>query len=63
MFGDCHDLAADSCGGLRARLEVSGRPIGPMGMLIAAHALSLDLPLVTNNEREFARVPGLTVLN
>lgn len=57
------DLAGESYGVLRARLEASGSPIGPMDMLIAAHALSLGLPLVTNNEREFARVPGLTVLN
>jgi len=32
-------------------------------MLIAAHALSLDVVLVTNNEREFRRVPGLRVEN
>jgi tRNA(fMet)-specific endonuclease VapC len=37
--------------------------IGALDMLIAAHALSLNLPLATNNVREFSRVPGLRVLN
>jgi len=44
-------------------LEESGAPIGALDTLIAAHALSLDCPLVTNNEREFSRVPGLRVEN
>ena len=38
-----------------------GTPIGPNDMLIAAHALALDCILVTDNEREFARVPGLNI--
>ncbi|HWU61225.1 MAG TPA: type II toxin-antitoxin system VapC family toxin [Ensifer sp.] len=48
---------------LRATLEKAGTPIGQMDMLIAAHALALDATLVTANEREFARVPGLKVEN
>ncbi len=48
---------------LRARLERAGTPIGPLDTIIAAHALAHDLTLVTNNEREFRRVPGLRVEN
>jgi len=48
---------------LRARLERAGTPIGALDLLIAAHALSRDLTLVTNNEREFRRVGGLRVEN
>lgn len=48
-------------GQIRAELERNGRPIGPLDMMIAAHALSLDIPLVTNNTREFERVKGLRV--
>ncbi|MBC8074785.1 MAG: type II toxin-antitoxin system VapC family toxin [Chloroflexales bacterium] len=51
--------AAVAYGGIRATLERAGTPIGGLDTLIAAHALSLDLALVTNNTREFARVPGL----
>jgi tRNA(fMet)-specific endonuclease VapC len=57
-----HD-AALSYGRLRARLETSGSPIGSMDLLIAAHALSLGVRLVTNNLREFRRVPGLRLEN
>jgi tRNA(fMet)-specific endonuclease VapC len=55
--------AARAYGRLRAILETRGRLIGPLDMLIAAHALSRNLSLVTNNMREFSRVPGLKVLN
>ncbi len=48
-------------GSVRAHLERRGTPIGAIDMLIAAHALHEDLPLVTNNAREFRRVPGLKV--
>jgi tRNA(fMet)-specific endonuclease VapC len=48
---------------LRARLERAGRPIGGNDLLIAAHALALDLTLVTANEREFSRVPDLRIEN
>lgn len=50
-------------GRLRARLEDQGTPIGPLDMLIAAHALALRATLVTNNLREFERVPGLALEN
>jgi tRNA(fMet)-specific endonuclease VapC len=50
-------------GELRAELERRGTPIGANDMLIAAHALALDCILVTANEREFRRVPGLKVEN
>ena len=53
--------AASSYGDLRAALEKSGRPIGPLDTLIAAHAISLNATLVTNNLREFQRVKGLRV--
>lgn len=53
--------AAASYGDLRAVLEKSGKPIGPLDTLIAAHALSLNATLVTNNLREFQRVKGLRV--
>jgi tRNA(fMet)-specific endonuclease VapC len=55
--------AAAAYGPVRAALERQGTPIGAMDMLIAAHALSLRLTLVTNNTREFARVQGLSVEN
>lgn len=48
---------------LRATLEKAGTPIGQMDMLIAAHALALEATVVTANEREFSRVPGLKVEN
>ncbi len=54
---------AFSYGKIRAELERKGKPIGSLDMLIAAHALSLNLVLVTNNEKEFVRVPDLRVEN
>ncbi len=48
---------------VRAHLEKVGTPIGPNDTLIAAHALALDCTLVTDNEAEFRRVPGLRVEN
>jgi tRNA(fMet)-specific endonuclease VapC len=48
---------------IRANLKAKGTPIGNMDMLIAAHSLSLDATLVTNNLREFERVPGLKLEN
>jgi tRNA(fMet)-specific endonuclease VapC len=51
--------AAAAYGRIRATLERAGTPIGPLDTLIAAHALSLGVTLVTNNTREFERVPGL----
>lgn len=55
--------AAQRYGVIRAELERQGRPIGPLDMLIAAHALALGCTLVTNNVREFERVPGLQIEN
>jgi tRNA(fMet)-specific endonuclease VapC len=46
---------------IRATLERSGKPIGGMDLLIAAHALAEDSVVITNNAREFHRVPGLAV--
>jgi tRNA(fMet)-specific endonuclease VapC len=48
---------------LRTQLERKGTPIGPLDTLIAAHALSLDVVLVTNNLKEFKRVPKLRLEN
>jgi tRNA(fMet)-specific endonuclease VapC len=48
---------------IRVKLEAAGTPIGPNDLLIAAHARSLDLILVSANVREFSRVPGLSVEN
>ena len=50
-------------GTLRTHLEMQGTPIGPNDLLIAAHALALDLIVVTANISEFNRVPNLTVEN
>lgn len=55
--------AAVEYGTIRHTLEKAGLPIGPMDMLIAAHALAADVCLVTNNEREFTRVSGLRIEN
>lgn len=57
-----HDAAA-AYGRIRTALEQRGAPIGPLDTLIAAHAVSLNLTLVTNNVREFARVPNLEIEN
>ena len=48
---------------IRAKLERAGTPIGPLDTLIAAQAVARRLTLVSNNEKEFGRVPGLTVEN
>lgn len=53
--------AARTYGTLRARLERRGAPIGVADTLIAAHAISRGLTLVTNNTRHFKRIPGLAV--
>jgi tRNA(fMet)-specific endonuclease VapC len=58
------DVPADRDYGLiRAKLEAAGEPIGLNDLLIAAHALALGLILVTDNEREFSKVEGLSVEN
>lgn len=55
--------AAEVYGAVRAALERAGTAIGPLDTLIASHALSLGITVVTNNEREFRRVAGLKVEN
>ena len=57
------ESAAHVYGDIRATLEKAGTPIGSMDMLIAAHAVSLGIPLVTNNTREFLRVPSLKIID
>lgn len=57
------DFAAVEYGRICAYLQKAGTPIGPMDMLIAAHAKAAGLTIVTNNVREFARVPGLKIEN
>lgn len=58
---DYDDEAAIHSGQLRAELARAGTPIGPYDQLIAGHARSRGLILVTNNVREFERVPGLRI--
>ncbi len=55
--------AAEVFGQVRAWLAGQGTPIGPYDTQIAAHAQALGVTLVTNNTREFARVPGLRLEN
>jgi tRNA(fMet)-specific endonuclease VapC len=57
------DNAAQYYGKLRAFLEKQGTPIGSLDIFIAAHALSVNCTLVTNNEKEFSRVPHLRIEN
>ncbi|MBN2393429.1 MAG: type II toxin-antitoxin system VapC family toxin [Anaerolineae bacterium] len=61
LVADFDTQAAVIYGNLRAILEKAGTPIGALDTLIAAHALSLDAILVTNNIREFSRVSGLSL--
>jgi tRNA(fMet)-specific endonuclease VapC len=58
-----NEQAASHYGNIRAHLEKGGKPIGAMDLLIAAHARSLSLTLVTNNLKEFDRIPGLRTEN
>jgi tRNA(fMet)-specific endonuclease VapC len=55
--------AGTEYGKIRADLERMGTPIGPLDTLIASHALSLNMTLVTNNEREFSRIKNLKIEN
>jgi len=55
--------AADCYGKIRAVLEKKGTPIGPLDMMIAAHAQSLGYTVVTNNVKEFSRVSALKIEN
>ena len=60
---DYDETAARTCGDLRLILEKRGQPIGPFDLMIAAHALSQHLVLVTNNEKEVAYVENLKIEN
>ena len=60
---DFDESAASAYGAVRADLENTGRPIGPLDTQIGAHALSLNSVLVTNNAAEFRRIKGLQVEN
>jgi tRNA(fMet)-specific endonuclease VapC len=55
------ESAAIAYGEIRAQLEKAGDPIGPLDMLIAGQAKSLNVVLVTNNVREFRKVKGLKI--
>jgi len=55
--------ASITYGGIRAALEKQGTPIGSLDLFIAAQAITLDVELITNNVREFSRVPGLRLDN
>ena len=55
--------AALQYGIIRSKLEKSGTPIGPLDTLIGAHALSLNIILVSNNIKEFGRIDGLLTEN
>ena len=56
-------LAADTYGELRAEIEARGQMIGAEDILIGAHAISLKCILVTNNIKEFKRLPGIQLEN
>ena len=60
---DLPQQAAATCAQIRAELKRDGKLIGANDLFIAAHARFLGLTLVTNNTREFARVPGLKIEN
>ena len=62
-IADFDEKAAEIYGAVRAALEKAGTPVGSMDMLIGAHALSLDLTLVTNNVREFKQIKNLKVVD
>lgn len=55
------DGAAIHFGQIKASLQKKGTPIGPFDMMIAAHARNLGVTLVTNNKKEFVRVPHLKI--
>ncbi|MEK8018206.1 MAG: type II toxin-antitoxin system VapC family toxin [Candidatus Parabeggiatoa sp.] len=55
--------AAEQYGYIRSELERKGTVIGSNDLLIAAHALSRGMTLITNNEKEFSRVEGLLIVN
>lgn len=60
---ETNSYTGEHYGAVRAHLERAGTPIGNNDLWIAAHALALEVTLVTNNLREFERVPGLKLVN
>lgn len=60
---DFDATAAESYGKIRVDLEKKGMPIGPLDMMIAGHAMSLNYTVVTNNTKEFSRVKDLELEN
>ena len=60
---DFDAAAAESYGKIRADLEKESAPIGPLDMMIAGHAMSLNYTVVTNNTKEFSRVKDLKLEN
>lgn len=56
-----NEEVADHYGYIRTYLEKKGTPIGPLDTMIAAHAQCLGAILVTNNKREFMRIPDLRI--
>lgn len=54
-------MAVDATPEIKAALAAAGTPIGPNDTAIAGHAIAAGAVLVTNNTREFERVPGLTL--
>ena len=58
---DC--AAAQTCGPLRARLAAAGSPTGPLDRQRATHALALGVTLLSDDAREFGRIPGLLLDN
>jgi len=60
---DWNKKAAEHYGNIRAILQADGNIIGAMDMMIAAHARSRKMVLVTNNEKHFKRVPKLQIEN
>ena len=55
--------AARIYGRVRATLEKKGTPVGPLDMMIGAHALALGVTLATNNTKEFSRITGLNIVD
>lgn len=60
-IADFDEKAAESYGTVRTSLEKAGKPVGSMDMLIGAHALSLDVTVITNNIKEFRKIKNLKV--
>ncbi|MBC8505600.1 MAG: type II toxin-antitoxin system VapC family toxin [Anaerolineales bacterium] len=63
VIAEFDNHAASIYGDIRAELESLGKPIGALDTLIVAHALSLNITLVTNNTKEFSRIPRLAIAN